>query len=79
MLRHRPPRRSSLRTPPNSITDRAAQPAFTETRALTDAFVALKPKLDNLFDQALALPGVGPIIKPTLDTIRSKLNTLATT
>jgi hypothetical protein len=51
-----------------------------ETRkALTDAFVALKPKLDNLFDQALALPGVGPIIKPTLDTIRSKLNTLATT
>ena len=51
-----------------------------ETRkALTDAFVALKPKLDNLFDQALALPGVGPIIKPTLDTIRSTLNTLATT
>ena len=51
-----------------------------ETRkALTDAFVALKPKLDNLFDQALALPGVGPIIKPTLDTIRSKLNALATT
>ena len=31
------------------------------------------------FDQALALPGVGPVIKPTLDTIRSTLNTLATT
>ena len=51
-----------------------------ETRkALAGALVALKPKLDNLFDQALALPGVGPVIKPTLDTIRSKLNTLATT
>ena len=51
-----------------------------ETRkTLTDAFVAIKPKLDKLFDQALALPGVGPVIKPTLDTIRSKLNTLATT
>ena len=31
-----------------------------ETRkTLTDAFVAIKPKLDKLFDQALALPGVG--------------------
>ena len=51
-----------------------------ETRkTLTDAFVAIKPRLDKLFDQALALPGVGPVIKPTLDTIRSKLNTLTTT
>ena len=51
-----------------------------ETRkTLTDAFVAIKPRLDKLFDQALALPGVGPVIKPTLDTIRSKLNTLVAT
>ena len=51
-----------------------------ETRkALAGALVALKPKLDNLLDQALALPGVGPVIKPTLDTIRSTLNTLTTT
>jgi hypothetical protein len=51
-----------------------------ETRkTLTDAFVAIKPRLDKLFDQALALPGVGPVITPTLDTIRSKLNTLTTT
>lgn len=33
--------------------------------------------LDNLFDQAVGLLGV-PVIRPTLDTIRSKLNTLAT-
>jgi hypothetical protein len=51
-----------------------------ETRkTLTEAFAAIKPRLDKLFDQALALPGVGPAIKPALDTIRSKLNTLATT
>ncbi|MGA7545435.1 MAG: DUF937 domain-containing protein [Methyloceanibacter sp.] len=51
-----------------------------ETRkALAGALVAIKPRLDKLFDQALALPGVGPVIKPTLDTIRSKLNTLTTT
>jgi hypothetical protein len=48
-------------------------------KTLADAFISLKPTLDNLFDQAVGLPGVGPVIKPALDTIRSKLNTLATT
>jgi len=47
-------------------------------KALADAFVAIRPTLDNFFDQAVGLPGVGPVIKPTLETIRSKLNTLAT-
>jgi hypothetical protein len=50
-----------------------------ETRkTLAEAFVAVRPTLDQLFDQAVGLPGVGPVVKPTLDTIRSKLNTLAT-
>jgi hypothetical protein len=47
-------------------------------KALADAFVAIRPTLDQLFDQAVGLPGVGPVVKPTLDTIRSQLNTLAT-
>ena len=50
-----------------------------ETRkTLPDAFVAIRPQIDKLFDQAMALPGVGPVIKPTVDVLRSKLDTLAT-
>jgi len=50
-----------------------------ETRkALADALAGIRPQLDKLFDQAVGLPGVGPVIQPTIDAIRSKLNTLAT-
>jgi hypothetical protein len=32
--------------------------------------------LDQLLDKALAVPGVAAIIKPTVDAIRAKLDTL---
>ena len=47
-------------------------------KTLPDAFAAIRPQIDKLFDQAMALPGVGPVIKPTVDVLRSKLDTLAT-
>jgi hypothetical protein len=45
-------------------------------KALSALFTSIKPNLDQLFDRALAIPGVGTIIKPTVDTIRSKLEAL---
>src|SRR5262245_24351039 len=42
-------------------------------KTLSALFVSIKPNLDQLFDRALAIPGVGTIIKPTVDAIRSKL------
>jgi hypothetical protein len=45
-------------------------------KAVVEAFAAVKPNLDQLI--ALAIPAVGAIIKPTLDAIRAKLDTLAT-
>jgi uncharacterized protein DUF937 len=48
-------------------------------KAVAEAFAAIKPNLDQLFDRVLGIPGVGTIIKPTLDAIRAKLDTLATT
>ena len=47
-------------------------------KAVVDAFAAIKPNLDQLFDRVLGIPGVGAIIKPTVDAIRAKLDTLAT-
>jgi hypothetical protein len=50
-----------------------------ETRkALADSIAPIRPTLNTLFDQAVGLPGVGPVIQPTVDAIRSKLDTLAT-
>ena len=46
-------------------------------KTLADAFAGIRPKLDKLFNQAIELPGVGPVIQPTIDAIRSKLDTLA--
>ena len=48
-------------------------------KALTDVFASIKPNLDQLMDKALAIPGVGAAIKPAVDAIRSKLDTLTKT
>ena len=36
------------------------------------------PALNQLFDKALALPGVADVLKPTIDTLRAKLGQLTT-
>jgi hypothetical protein len=46
-------------------------------KTLTDMFASIRPNLDQLLDKALAIPGVGAVIKPAVDAIRSKLDTLA--
>jgi len=45
-------------------------------KTLADLFASIRPNLDQLLDKALAIPGVGPIIKPAVDAIREKLDTL---
>ncbi len=47
-------------------------------KSLASAVAAVRPTLDQMIDKALAIPGVGSVIKPTVDTIRSGLNVLAT-
>jgi hypothetical protein len=45
---------------------------------LAETLASIKPNLDQLLDKALAIPGVATLIKPTIDAIRSKLDTLTT-
>jgi len=47
-------------------------------KTLANTCAAIKPTLDQLMDRVLGIPGVSAIIKPTVDTIRAKLDTLAT-
>jgi hypothetical protein len=48
-------------------------------KSLASAIAGMKPSLDAMFDKALAVPGVGSVIKPTVDRIRTQLDTMATT
>jgi len=45
-------------------------------KTLADLVASIRPNLDQLLDKALAIPGVAAIIKPTVDAIRAKLDTL---
>ena len=45
-------------------------------KMLADLLASIRPNLDQLLDKALAIPGAAAIIKPTVDAIRAKLDTL---
>lgn len=47
-------------------------------KTVVNTVVATRPTLDQLFDKALAIPGVSALIKPTVDSIRSEFNALPT-
>ena len=47
-------------------------------KILADVVAAVRPSLNQLIDKALAIPGVGAVIKPAVDAIRSNLDALAT-
>ena len=47
-------------------------------KTVVNTIVATRPTLDQLFDKALAIPGVSALIKPTVDSIRSQFDTLTT-
>ena len=47
-------------------------------KTVTEIFAAIKPNLDQLLDRVLGIPGVGAIIKPAVDAIRAKLDSLST-
>ena len=46
-------------------------------KVLADLFVSVRPSLEQLLDKVLAIPGVSAIVKPAVDAIRSKLDSLA--
>ena len=57
--------------------DRVLEQLSPENRKLlADTLAQIRPNLDQLLDKALAIPGVGDVIKPSVDAIRAKLDTL---
>jgi hypothetical protein len=62
----------------NKISGLANQLSPEARKSLASAIATIRPTLDQLFDRALQVPGASALIKPTIDNIRTKLDTLTT-
>ena len=62
----------------DQLTGLLSQLSPENRKLLAETFASIKPNLDQLLDKALAIPGVATLLKPTIDAIRSKLDTLTT-
>ena len=62
----------------NKLAGMLSQLSPQNRQSLANAIAAARPTLDRLFDKALQVPGVSALIKPSIDSIRTELNTLAT-
>jgi Bacterial protein of unknown function (DUF937) len=61
-----------------SVSGLVSQLSPENKKSLASAIAAVRPTLDQLFDKALLVPGASALIKPTIDNIRAKLDTLTT-
>ncbi len=62
----------------DGISGLASELSLENRESLAHVIATVRPTLDQLCDKALQVPGAGAIIKPTIDDIRAKLDTLAT-
>ena len=62
----------------DGISGLASELSLDNRDALAKAIAAVRPTLDQLCEKALLVPGASAIIKPTIDDIRAKLDSLAT-
>ena len=60
----------------DQLTGVLSQLSPENRKTLADLFASIRPNLDQLLDKAIAIPGVGSIIKPAVDAIRERLDTL---
>ncbi len=61
----------------NRVTGLISQLSPEMRKSLAGAVASVKPALEQMFSKALAIPGVGTVIKPAVDSVRAELDTLA--
>jgi len=61
----------------DKISGSLANVSADQRQLLAGIVRPVSPTINQLFDKVLAIPGVGDVLKPTLDTLRTKLTTLA--
>jgi hypothetical protein len=61
----------------DKLSGLANQLPASGTTALAAFLVSVRPSIDEVFIKVLAIPGVSEVAKPTIDTIKTKLDDLA--
>jgi hypothetical protein len=61
----------------DKVTGMVGQLSAEQRKVLAGLAGPLMPALNQLFDKVLAIPGVADVLKPTIDTLKGKLATLA--
>jgi hypothetical protein len=60
----------------DKVSSMLGQLSDAQRKALTGLVSPVMSTLNQLFDKVLAIPGVGEVIKPTIDVLKTKLATL---
>jgi Bacterial protein of unknown function (DUF937) len=61
----------------DKVRDLSAKLSVDGRSALAALITAARPSIDQLFDKALAIPGVDVVAKPAIDALRAKLDALS--
>jgi hypothetical protein len=61
----------------NDINARAAKLSPEARSALAKLITAVKPTINQMCDKVMATPGVGTVVKPAIDDLQARLDTLA--
>ena len=71
------PKINALTTQLNDLKTQSAKLSPEARSEFAKLIVAVTPAIDRMCDTVLALPGVGPVAKPAIDDLRSKMDALA--
>jgi hypothetical protein len=61
----------------NDINARAAKLSPEARSALAKLITAVRPTINQMCDKVMATPGVGTVVKPAIDDLQARLDTLA--
>ena len=62
----------------NKVSGLVNQLSPESRKSLANVIASVRPALDQLFDKALQVPGASALLKPAIDGIRTKLDSLTT-
>ena len=71
------PKLQEAQTHIDKLAGTLTQLTADQRKMLSSVVAPVLPKMNELFDKVLAIPGVSELLKPTLDAIRTKLATFA--
>ena len=71
------PKINDLTAQLNDLKTRSAKLSPEARSEFAKLIVAVTPAIDQMCDKVLALPGVGPVAKPAIDDLRTKMDALA--